>query len=108
VEAKEVGDRLERVLMGADGGVDSTVSFRLVVHIGEELIEARAGGEPLAFELGSGQSTRAHQFESSPLGSPVWRIFEPSSKAVHWGVPGFGSSGPCARSARRYPKRPMA
>ena len=48
MEAKVVGDRLERVLMCANGSVDAAVSFRLVVHIGEELIKARAGGEPLA------------------------------------------------------------
>jgi hypothetical protein len=35
------------------GDVDATDSYRLVVHVGEELNEAWAGGEPLASKLGS-------------------------------------------------------
>jgi hypothetical protein len=39
--------------MSAHGDVDATDSYRLVVHVGEELIEVWAGGEPLASRLGS-------------------------------------------------------
>jgi predicted RecB family endonuclease len=39
--------------MSAHGDVDATDSYRLLAHVGEELIEAWAGGEPLASRLDS-------------------------------------------------------
>jgi hypothetical protein len=39
--------------MSTHGDVDATDSYRLVVYVREEHIEAWAGGEPLASRLGS-------------------------------------------------------
>jgi len=47
MEAEEVSDRLKRVLVDADGGVNLLVACGLAVDLGEEFVEARLSGEPL-------------------------------------------------------------
>lgn len=47
-QTEEVSDSLQSAEVDANGGMDLPVSVLLVVDVGEERIEARARGEPLA------------------------------------------------------------